>query len=213
MKGVPLNEKLYQYIVDTFAKEDELLRQIVKETEEKKIPLIQISPELGKFLYVLIKSNNSKRVLEIGALTGYSTIWMARALPDDGKLTTLEISKEHADAANANYKRAGLDKKINLILGSAMESLDKLANEKFDFVFIDADKISYPAYYEKVIKMMNKGGIITADNTLKDGRIIDRNPDENVRAIQVFNKTVADDPRVDSILVPICDGLTMAVVK
>ncbi len=213
MKGVPLNEQLYQYIVDTFAKEDELLRQIVKETEEKNIPLIQISPELGKFLYVLVKSIKAMRILEIGALTGYSTIWMARALPDGGRLTTLEISKEHADIANGNFKKAGLDKKINLILGNAMESLDKLANEKFDFVFIDADKILYPAYYEKVIKLMNNGGIITADNTLKDGRIIDKNPDENIRAIQVFNKTVADDPRVDSILVPISDGITMAVVK
>jgi predicted O-methyltransferase YrrM len=213
MKGVPLNEQLYQYIVDTFAKEDELLQQIVKETEEKNIPLIQISPELGKFLYVLVKSIKAKRILEIGALTGYSTIWMARALPDDGSLTTLEISKEHADIANANFKKAGLDKKINLILGSAMESLDKLKNEKFDFAFIDADKISYPAYYEKVIKLMNKGGIISADNTLKDGRIIDRYPDENIKAVQVFNKTVADDPRVDSILVPISDGITIAVVK
>lgn len=213
MKGVPLNEQLYQYIVDTFAKEDELLRQIVNETEEKNIPLIQISPELGKFLYVLVKSIRSMRILEIGALTGYSTIWMARALPDGGRLTTLEISKEHADIANGNFKKAGLDKKINLILGNAMESLDKLANEKFDFAFIDADKILYPAYYEKVIKLMNNGGIITADNTLKDGRIIDKNPDENIRAIQVFNKTVADDPRVDSILVPISDGITMAVVK
>jgi predicted O-methyltransferase YrrM len=213
MKGVPLNEELYQYIVDTFAKEDELLREIVKETGEKDIPLIQISPELGKFLYTLVKANRAKRVLEIGALTGYSTIWMARALPDDGKLTTLEISKEHADIARANYKKAGLDKKINLMLGSAMESLDKLANEKFDFAFIDADKVSYPAYYEKVIKLMNKGGIIAADNTLKDGKIIDKYPDENIRAIQLFNKTVADDPRVDSILVPISDGVTMAVVK
>lgn len=213
MKGVPLNEELYQYIVDTFAKEDELLRQLVKETEEKNIPLIQISPELGKFLFLLIKIIKAERVLEIGALTGYSTIWMARALPDGGRLTTLEISKEHADVANANFKKTGLDKKINLILGSAMESLNKLKNEKFDFVFIDADKISYPAYYEKVIMLMNKGGIIAADNTLRKGEIITNPEDEAVKATRLLNEKMANDTRVESLLVPISDGLTIALVK
>ncbi|RPI14407.1 MAG: O-methyltransferase [Ignavibacteriae bacterium] len=213
MKGVPLNEDLYNYIVDTFAAEDDILKQVVKHTEEMKFPLIQISPELGKFLFLLIKMINAKRVLEIGTLTGYSSIWMARALPDDGKLTTLEISKEHAGEAMSNFKSAGLDNKIELILGSAMESLDKLKDEKFDFVFIDADKTGYPAYFDKVIGMVRKGGIITADNTLKDGRIIEKNPDEFIRAIQVFNKKVADDERVESLLMPISDGLTMAWVK
>ena len=139
--------------------------------------------------------------------------WMARALPDDGKLVTLEISEEHSEEAKKNYKKAGLDNKIELFLGSAMESLDKLKDEKYDFVFLDADKLGYPDYYDKVIGMVNKGGIIAADNTLKDGRIIEKNPDEFIRAIQVFNKKVADDPRVESILVPISDGLTVAWVK
>lgn len=213
MKGVPLNEQLYQYIVDTFAKEDELLRQIVKETEEKNIPLIQISPELGKFLFLLIKIIKAERVLEIGALTGYSTIWMARALPDSGILTTLEISKVHADTANANFKKAGLDKKINLILGSAMESLEKLKDKKFDFVFIDADKTGYPAYYDRVIEMVNKGGIIAADNTLRKGEIVTNLKDEAVKATRLLNEKMANDSRVESLLVPISDGITMAVVK
>src|SRR5205085_4667516 len=99
MKGVPLNDELYNYIVDTFANEDDILKGVVKETEESKIPLIQVSPELGKFLQLLIKTANAKRVLEIGTLTGYSSIWMARALPENGKITTLEISKEHAAMA------------------------------------------------------------------------------------------------------------------
>jgi caffeoyl-CoA O-methyltransferase len=213
MKGVPLNEDIYNYIVDNFAVEDEILKQVVKNTEEKNFPLIQISPELGKFLYLLIKIINAKRVLEIGALTGYSTIWMARALPDDGKLITLEISKEHADEAKSNYKKAGLDGKIELILGKAMESLEKLKGEKFDFVFIDADKVGYPAYFDKVINMVNTGGIITADNTLRKGEIVTNLDDEAVKATRALNKKMAEDPRVESLLVPISDGLTMAWVK
>jgi predicted O-methyltransferase YrrM len=213
MKGVPLNEELYSYIVSVFAQEDDVLKHVVEETNAKKFPLIQISPENGKFLYLLIKIINAKRVLEIGTLTGYSSIWMARALPEEGKLTTLEISPEHAEEAKKNFKKAGLDSKIELILGSAMDSLDKLKGEKFDFAFIDADKTAYPAYFDAVIGMMNKGGLITADNTLRDGEIVKENPDEGTKAVQVFNKKAANDPRVESLLVPISDGLTVSRVK
>jgi predicted O-methyltransferase YrrM len=213
MKGVPLNEDLYNYIVDTFAKEDDILKDVVKNAEAKGLPLIQVSPELGRFLQILMKIVNAKRVLEIGTLAGYSSIWMARALPEGGKITTLEISKEHAEEAGKNFKKAGLDNKIDLILGNALESLNKLGNEKFDLAFIDADKTGYSAYFDKVIAMMNKGGIITADNTLKDGKVVDPNPDEYVKAIQYYNKKAASDPRVESILVPISDGLTVSRVK
>lgn len=213
MKGVPLNEKLYGYIVDTFAQEDDILKNIVKETEEKKIPLIQVSPELGKFLQLMIKMISAKNILEIGTLTGYSSIWMARALPEGGKVTTLEISDVHANEAKSNFRKAGLENKIELTLGSASESLNKLKNEKFDFCFIDADKTGYPAYFDKVIEMMNKGGIIAADNTLKDGKIVDPNPDDNIKAILEYNKKTASDPRVESMLIPISDGLTVSFVK
>lgn len=213
MKGVPLNDKLYSYIVDTFVEEDEILKQIVLDTEAKKIPLIQISPDNGKFLYLLIKMIRAKRVLEIGALAGYSTIWMARALTDDGKITTLEISEKHADEARNNYKKAGLEGKIELMFGSALESLDKIQNEKFDLVFIDADKENSSNYFDKVIGCMNKGGIIACDNTLKFGRVIEENPDDSTKGILKYNKKVASDPRVESLLVSISDGLTISVVK
>lgn len=213
MKGIPLNENLYNYIVDNFASEDEILKQVVKRTEEMKFPLIQISPELGKFLFLLIKITGAKRVLEIGALTGYSSIWMARALPENGKLITLEISEEHADEARSNYKKAGLANKVELILGNAVESLDKLKDEKFDFVFIDADKVGYPKYFDKVIGMVNKGGIIAADNTLRKGEIVTNLNDEAVKATRQLNEKMAEDLRVESLLVPISDGLTMAWVK
>ncbi|MEO8512213.1 MAG: O-methyltransferase [Ignavibacteria bacterium] len=213
MKGVPLNDKIYTYIIDTFVDEDDILKQIVADTEAKKIPLIQISPDNGKFLYMLIKMINAKRVLEIGALAGYSTIWMARALPSDGKVTTLEISEKHAEEARNNYKKAGLDGKIELIFGSAIESLGKLKDEKFDFVFIDADKENSSNYFDKVIGCMNKGGIIACDNTLKFGKVVDDNPDDSTKGILKYNEKVAKDPRVESMLISISDGLTISWVK
>jgi caffeoyl-CoA O-methyltransferase len=214
MKGVPLNEELYQYIVHTFANEDEILKSVVAETEKNNMPLIQVSPENGKFLQLLMKIISAKRVLELGTLGGYSTIWMARGLPDDGKLVTLEYEKKHAEVAMNNFKKAGLENKIEIIRGPALESLDKLKGSKFDFAFIDADKVNYPLYFDKVIAMIKKGGIITADNTLRKGGVI--NPeieDEGTRAIQVFNKKVASDPRVESLLIPISDGVTVCLVK
>lgn len=214
MKGVPLNEELYQYIVNTFAEEDEVLKSVVEETEKLKLPLIQVSPENGKFLYLLIKIISAKRVLEIGTLTGYSAIWMARGLPGDGKLITLEYEKKHAEVAKKNFKKAGLENKIELIQGKAIESLDRISNQKFDFVFIDADKVSNPAYFDKVIGMMNRGGLITADNTLRNGEVVDFDTtDEGTKGIQIFNEKVAKDPRVESLLVPISDGLTVCWVK
>jgi predicted O-methyltransferase YrrM len=213
MKGVPLNEELYQYIVSTFAEEDEILKSVVKETEMLNFPLIQVSPENGKFLQLLIKIISAKRVLEIGTLTGYSAIWMARGLPDDGKLITLEMLKDHAEVAERNFKRAGFENKIELMLGSAMDSLEKLKGQNFDFVFIDADKVAYPNYFDKVIGMVNPGGLITADNTLREGDVLKQDVDEGTKAVQVYNKKVALDPRVESLLVPISDGLTVCWVK
>ena len=214
MKGVPLNDELYRYIVNTFAEEDDILKTAVTDTERNGMPLIQVSPENGKFLQLLMKMIGAKRVLELGTLGGYSTIWMARGLPENGKLITLEYEKKHADVALNNFKRAGLENKIEIVLGPALESLDKLKGQKFDFAFIDADKVNYPVYFEKILALMNKGGIITADNTLRKGEVINPNiEDEGTKAIQVFNKKVASDPRVESLLVPISDGVTVCLVK
>ena len=214
MKGVPLNDELYRYIVNTFAEEDDILKTAVADTEKNGMPLIQVSPDNGKFLQLLMKIVGAKKVLELGTLGGYSTLWMARGLPEDGKLITLEYEKKHADVALNNFKRAGLENKIEIVLGPALESLDKLKGQKFDFAFIDADKVNYPVYFEKILALMNKGGIITADNTLRKGEVINPNiEDEGTKAIQVFNKKVASDPRVESLLVPISDGVTVCLVK
>jgi predicted O-methyltransferase YrrM len=202
MKGVPLTEELYNYIAGTFAEEDDILKMVVKDAESKNFPMIQVSPDLGKLLYLLIKSIKAKNALEIGTLAGYSSIWLARALPEDGKLITLEVSNEHAKTSKGNFIKAGLNNKIDLILGNAMESLNRLKNEKFDFVFIDADKTGYPHYFDIVISMMKKGGIIAADNALRKGQVILKDTDEGTEAIKLYNKKVAADPRVESLLIP-----------
>lgn len=129
MKGVPLNEDLYQYIVDTFTEEDDILKSVIKETEEKHFPMIQVSPENGKFLQLMIRMISAKRVLEVGTLTGYSAIWMARGLPEDGKLTTLEIEKGHAEVARKYIQKAGLDKKAEVLAGDALELMNRLSSE------------------------------------------------------------------------------------
>lgn len=213
MKGVPLNEDLYQYILSTFVEEDEILKSVVKQAEERKFPLIQVSPENGMFLQMLIRMVKAKRVLEIGTLNGYSTIWMARGLQKNGKLTTLEFEPAHADAAVENFRKAGLHKKIKLIQGKASDSLKKLKGKKFDFAFIDADKVSYPYYFDKVIKMMRKGGIIAVDNTLRDGEIISKTPDEAILATRELNEKMAKHKKMFSLLIPISDGLTVGLVK
>lgn len=212
MKGVPLNEELYKYIVDNFAQEDETIKQIVKNSLAKGIPEIQVSPEGGKFLQLLCKMVNAKDVLEVGTLFGYSSIWIARVLPDDGKLTTLEISPEHAEAAKENFKSAGVENKIDLLFGDANKSLDTLKGKKFDFAFIDADKPSYSNYYDKIVPLMRQGGVIAFDNTLKEGRVIDTEPDEYVRGIQILNQKISTDKRIMSLLVPISDGVTIGVI-
>ncbi len=213
MKGVPLTEELYRYITDTFIQEDELLKQIVTDTEAKKIPLIQVSPETGKLLGMFIKMIGAKNVLEIGTLTGYSTIWMARALPPEGSVTTLELTKAHADEALSNFKKAGLDGKISLKLGKAIESLDILTGSTFDLVFIDADKENCVNYFNKVINMVRPGGLIITDNTLRRGEVIEPNPGPGALGIIEYNKLVAKDSRVESLLVPIDDGITISFVK
>ncbi|HAX48940.1 MAG TPA: O-methyltransferase [Ignavibacteria bacterium] len=213
MKGVPLTEELYKYITDTFIHEDELLKQIVIDTEAKNIPLIQVSPETGKLLGMFIKMIGAKHVLEIGTLTGYSTIWMARALPDEGSVTTLELTRAHADEALNNYKKAGLDGKIELILGKALDSLDTLSGRSFDLVFIDADKENCVNYFNKVINMVRPGGLIITDNTLRRGEVIDPNPGPGAQGIIAYNKLAANDSRVESLLVPIDDGITLSFVK
>jgi predicted O-methyltransferase YrrM len=212
MKGTPLNENLYKYIIDTFVTEDNILQEIVENAEKKNFPAIQVPPEVGKLLGMFIKMINAKYVLEIGTLTAYSTIWMARAIPDDGKITTLEISNEHAAEAMNNIKRAKLENKTELIIGRAIDSLDKLKDRTYDLVFIDADKENCVNYFNKVLGLVRKGGLIITDNTLRRGEVIMENPSPGTIGIMEYNKLSGNDKRVESILIPIGDGITVSIV-
>jgi predicted O-methyltransferase YrrM len=217
MKGTPITEPLYDYIVATFAQEDDLLKAMPADAEKRGIPLINISPEQGKFLQVLMGALGAKRVLEVGSLFGYSTLWMARALPTDGKLVTIELSPLHADATRENIAKAGLSDKVEVRQGDAREVLPQLAAEApFDLAFIDAEKAQYVDYFEQVMQLMRKGGLVIADNASANGRAWQAEPQENrdhVLAIRALNQRMASDPRLTSVLVPISDGMCVGVVR
>lgn len=213
MKGVPLNEELYNYILNLFVKEDEVLIELVKEQEKESIPMIQISPDTGKLLYLLVKILNAKTILEIGTLAGYSAIWMARALPDDGKLITIEISDKHFEFAEKQFEKAGLINKIEMRKGTAIDILRSMENYNLDLVFMDADKENGLNYYNLLKPIMNTGGIIVIDNALRDGMITSSDVDSGTRGMQVLNEVISKDPSVDSLLLSIADGLTLARFK
>jgi caffeoyl-CoA O-methyltransferase len=205
-----------QYIQQAFVKEDEALQHVRNTMAEKGMPEIAVSMETGKLLYLLAKLSGAKHILEVGALGGYSGIWLARALPSDGTLTSLELSKEYADVAFANLDKANLGSQASYLIGPALDSFGSLKKEgkKFDFFFIDADKENYGNYLDAAIDCSNPGALITADNVLWHGRVVDqKNEEESTRHLRAFNEKVAQDPRVESMLVPIGDGLVVARVK
>jgi caffeoyl-CoA O-methyltransferase len=212
MKGLPITEQLYDYIVETFAPEDELLKAMPADAEKQGVPLIHISPEQGKFLQVLMRACNAKRVIEVGSLFGYSALWMARALPADGKLVALELSPLHVRVIHQNVQRAGLSDKIEVIEGDARETLKTLQGP-FDFAFVDAEKMEYIAYYEQVMKLLRPGAIIVADNASGHGDAWNPKAKGNVPAIRAMNQIMASDPRLTSLLVPISDGMCVGVVN
>lgn len=216
MKAVPLTENVYNYIIEKYVGSDSLLEELVAETEKLEIPLIQISPDQGKFLFLICRMLNAKNALEIGTLTGFSGIYIARGLSSEGKLLTVELEKKHADIAQKFFEKAGLKNKTQIFVSPALEQMKKFSAEKkiFDFIFIDADKVSYPDYYEEALKLSHSGTVIALDNMLKSGRVIeDAGDDNDLRAVQLMNGIISKDKRVDSLLVTIGDGLTLCVVK
>ena len=208
---------LAAYIERLFAREDEVLRELRAEIARRGMPEIYITPEEGKLLQVLLAAVGARRVLEIGALAGYSAIWMARALPPGGKLITLEIEPTYAELAREFARRAGLAGVIEVRLGVAMESLRQLVEERvapFDACFIDADKAGYPAYLQWALRLVRPGGIILGDNVLWGGLVLEEPPrDDDTLALQVFNRRLATDPNLVSTIIPIRDGLAVAVIR
>lgn len=182
------------------------------------LPMIQVAPVQGKMLMLLARAIRAERVLEVGTLGGYSTIWLARALPRDGRLVTLEIDPKHAAVARANLARAGLADRVEVRVGPAVETLKALAGP-FDFAFIDADKPSNVPYFEHALRLVRSGGIIVVDNVIREGEILDAaSADERVRGTQRLFERVAREPRVDATAVQTVgskkwDGFLLAWVK
>jgi len=202
--------------VSLFAPEDELLGALREEADRTGLPPTAISADAGRFLQVLLRSIGAKRVLEVGTLGGYSAIWMARALPPDGVIVTLEREERHATLARRYITRAGLASVVDVRQGRALDILPSLDGQEFDLVSLDADRAPIATYYDWAMRLVRVGGMIVAHNVLLGGRVADqasRTDDEDLRAVRAFNARVAGDHRATSILVPAYDGFIVAVVN
>ncbi|HEY2855409.1 MAG TPA: O-methyltransferase [Gemmatimonadaceae bacterium] len=209
-----MSDKTGEYISALFAPEDSLLVSLREEADRTGLPPIAVSADEGRLLQVLLTSIGARRVLEVGTLGGYSAIWMARALPDDGELLSIEIEQKHAEFARRYFERAGLSSKVEVRVGRALDVLPSLDGERFDAVFIDADKEPMPTYLDWALRLLRPGGLVIADNTLWGGKVFDdAENDEKTRAVREFNRKMATDPRVLSILVPTHDGVAIGVVR
>ncbi|MZQ85164.1 O-methyltransferase [Paenibacillus sp. 5J-6] len=196
--------------------DDPVLERVKEVIRTNNMPEISIAPGYGRLLTMLVRMIGSKKVLEIGALGGYSGICLARGLQAGGKLVSLELKQEFADVAKQNVADAGLGEFVEYRIGEALTHLNELLvqGERFDFFFIDADKVNYPNYLELAIQLANPGAIIAGDNTLMRGKVVDANQTKtSVQAMRSFNKLIATDPRLESTILPAYDGLALARVK
>ena len=213
-KNIEISEKIEKYINNFSFKLNSVQKEIIDYNNtlgnEKRM---QVSISQCHFLHLIIKISNIKNVLEIGTFTGLSALSIALALPDDGKLTALDKDKETNKIAVSFFKKANQDKKIQTIVKPALDSLDELKKQKYDMVFIDADKLNYKEYYEKSLKIIKKGGLIIIDNVLWHGEVADeKNNDKFTINIREFNKFVSEDKRVEQIIIPLGDGMTVCRV-
>lgn len=210
------------YIRDLVGKEDDALKAAARSVDENGIPPIAVSVNQGKFLHVLALAIGAKNILEVGTLAGYSTIWLARALPKDGKLISLEYDPKHASVARKNIANAGLSDQVEIRVGRAIESLPQLKKENlgpFDMIFIDADKPPYKEYYEWAIKLSHPGTLIIADNVIREGKVLDpKSEDDMVQGARRFNQAMAENQStigtiIQNVGAKVHDGMAIMVVK
>ena len=213
-KNLEITEKLEKYINNFSLKLNPIQQEIIGYNNILgDVKRMQVAQSQCHFLHLIIKISNIRNVLEIGTFTGLSALSIALALPDDGKLTALDKDKETNKIAVSFFKKANLDNKIQTIVKPALDSLEELKNSKFDMVFIDADKMNYKEYYERSLNLMDKGGLIIVDNVLWHGEVADDdNLDKYTINIRDFNTYVANDKRVEQIIVPLGDGMTVCRV-
>ena len=214
--------KVDKYLTDLFVASDPALEAALRSSDAAGLPSIAVSPNQGKFLMLLAKVCGARTILEIGTLGGYSTIWLARALPPGGRLVTLEYSEKHAEVARKNIANAGFSQSVEVRVGPALDSLPKLETEgfagKFDLIFIDADKPGYTDYLHWSLKLAHPGSLIIADNVVRDGEVANpASADANVQGIQKFNRALAAEPRVSASVIQTVgskgyDGLAFALV-
>ena len=212
--NLDITEKLQNYINDFGLKLSPVQQEIINYNKTLgDIKRMQVDPTQCYFLHLIIKISNIKDVLEIGTFTGLSALSISLALPEDGKLIALDKNEETNKIALSFFKKANQTHKIQTIVKPALETLDELNNKKFDMVFIDADKMNYKAYYEKSLGLINRGGLIVIDNVLWHGEVADEiNDDKFTINIREFNKFVSEDKRVEQIIIPLGDGMTVCRV-
>jgi predicted O-methyltransferase YrrM len=216
-----LRVRIDKYIEALFVADDPLLAQGLAEATAAGLPEIQVSANQGRLLYLLTKISGARRVLEIGTLGGYSTTWLARALPDTGSVTTLELDQKHADVARRNIDRAGIGSRVKIEVGPAAKTMQRLIDQRvdpFDLIFIDADKTGYANYLDLSLKLSRSGTVLVADNLIRDGLVLDPTvEDDNARAARAFHAKLAADTRLESIIVPAMgkriDGMSISIVK
>jgi predicted O-methyltransferase YrrM len=215
-RNVKLDARLYEYLQRHSLREHPVLRELREATAGMKHSGMQISPEQGQFMALLARTVNAKRAIEVGVFTGYSSLSVALALPEDGKLVACDINEEWTAIARRHWEKAGVAKRIDLRIAPAQQTLDALlaAGEAgtYDFAFIDADKGRYMAYYERCLQLVRVGGLVVVDNTLWSGSVADDSVnDDDTKAIRAFNDAVHRDQRVAMSLMPIGDGVTLAL--
>jgi predicted O-methyltransferase YrrM len=211
-KYTTLTPALYQYLIDHRSVRDSVLESLAKETEELgPISLMQVAPEQGALMTLLARAIGARSAVEVGTFTGYSALCIARGLPDDGRLLCCDVSEEWTAIGRRHWERAGLADKITLRIGPAVDTLRALpAEPQFDLGFIDADKPNYRHYYEEILKRLRPNGLILLDNVLWMGAVVDaQNREDSTVAIRAINDFVASDPRVESVMLPVSDGLTI----
>ena len=214
-RAVTMNESLYRYLVEHSVREHPVLAELRAETAKLPQAVMQIGPEQGQFMALLAKLTGARRCIEVGVFTGYSSLSVALALPDNGSIIALDTSEEWTAIARRHWQKAGVAKKIDLRLGRAMDTLDTLISlqesGRFDFAFIDADKGNYLGYYERCLELLRPGGLILLDNTLWSGDVADPgNQEPDTVALRAVNDALHRDERVDLAQLPVGDGLTLA---
>jgi len=214
-RAVTMTENLYRYLVDHSVRDHPVLRELREETAKLPKAVMQIGPDQGQFMALLTKLVGARRCLEVGVFTGYSSLAVAMALPDDGTILALDVSEEWTAVARRYWKKAGVDHKIDLRIAPALSTLDTLISlqesGRFDMAFIDADKGNYLGYYQRCLELVRPGGLILIDNTLWSGDVADPSKNEpDTVALRALNDALHHDERIDLALLPVGDGLTLA---